>query len=171
MASTKSRRRQASATEPSKAEIATEAWRPIVAFVVATASRRSRVLDELGLTPTDGRSLASLEAETGRSMRSLADDWGCDASTVTWAVDRLEARGLAERRSAPHDRRLNLVALTPAGVLARDEIRARAEEPPSELLQLRRSELVALRDAAARLPTPSTSPGDSTHGRPPASDQ
>jgi hypothetical protein len=27
-------------------------------------------------------------------MRGLARDWQCDASTATWIVDRLEAKGL-----------------------------------------------------------------------------
>ena len=46
------------------------------------------------------------------SMRVLADEWTCDASNATFIVDRLEERGLAERRSVPEDRRLKLVVLT-----------------------------------------------------------
>ena len=34
-------------------------------------------------------------------MSALADAWKCDASNVTWLVDRLEEHGLAERRAAP----------------------------------------------------------------------
>lgn len=139
-------------SRPSKPELAAEAWRPIIAFIAETGPRRSRVFGELGLTPNDGRALASLDREIGRSMRSLASEWGCDASTTTWAVDRLEAKGLAERRGDPRDRRLRLVVLTERGVRVRDELRERMQEPPAELLQLRRSELIALRDAASKLP-------------------
>jgi len=98
-----------------KAELAAEAWAPLIDFIVATGPRRSHVFGELGLTPNDGRALGSLDPVTGRSMRSLADEWGCDASTATWAIDRLVAKGLAERRAHDRDRRITLVTLTAAG--------------------------------------------------------
>lgn len=148
------RRNSQSAKEQSKADLAAEAWRPIISFVAETGPRRSRVFSELGLTPNDGRTLGSLDRVAGRTMRALAAEWGCDASTATWAVDRLEGKGLAERRADPHDRRLKLVVLTERGAAVRDELRRRSQEPPTELLQLRRSELVALRDAASKLPVP-----------------
>ena len=154
------RRSTESAKQAAKADLASQAWRPIIAFVAGTGPRRSRVFGELGLTPTDGRTLGSLDTVKGRTMRALAAEWGCDASTATWAVDRLEAKGLVERRSDPRDRRLKLVALTERGTALRDELRRRTQEPPPELLQLRRSELVALRDAAARLPVPSWAAAD-----------
>jgi DNA-binding MarR family transcriptional regulator len=53
-------------------------------------------------------------------MRHLADRWGCDASFVTVVVDGLGGRGFAERRVAPHDRRIKAVELTPEGVDARN---------------------------------------------------
>jgi DNA-binding MarR family transcriptional regulator len=142
------------AGDVSKADLAAQAWRPIIAFIADTGPRRSGIFGELGLTPNDGRALASLEPEVGRPMRSLAREWGCDASTATWAVDRLEGKGLAERRADPNDRRVRLVVLTEHGARLRDELRVRMQDPPPELLQLRRSELIALRDAASRLPRP-----------------
>ncbi len=39
----------------------------------------------------------------------------CDASNVTGIVDRLEKRGLVERRVDPYDRRVKLLVVTPAG--------------------------------------------------------
>lgn len=145
----------------SKAHLAAEAWRPIIAFIAETGPRRSRIFGELGLTPNDGRALAGLDPAIGRPMRSLAGEWGCDASTATWAVDRLEAKGLAERRTDPHDRRVRLVVLTEHGTRLRDALRARMQDPPPELLQLRRSELLALRDAASKLPRPAWATGPS----------
>jgi hypothetical protein len=53
-------------------------------------------------------------------MRQLAESWGCDASFVTVVTDDLESAGLAQRRVAPHDRRIKTVELTHAGVEARD---------------------------------------------------
>jgi DNA-binding MarR family transcriptional regulator len=135
-----------------KARLAAEAWRPLIDFIVATGPRRSRVFGEMGLTPNDGRALASLDRTDGRAMRSLADLWGCDASTATWVVDRLVARGLAERRDHETDRRVKLVALTPSGEDVRDRIRDRIHEAPPELLELSEGELRALRDAARKLP-------------------
>jgi len=137
--------------EEHRAALAAEAWAPLIDFVVATGPRRSRVFGELGLTPNDGRALGSLNAAVGRSMRSLADEWGCDASTATWAVDRLVTKGLAERRPHETDRRVTLVALTPAGVDVRKRLLDLVHIPPPELLELSDGELVALRDAVARL--------------------
>jgi len=48
-------------------------------------------------------------------MRDLAVQLRCDASNVTGIVDRLEQRGLVERRPAPADRRVKTLVITPAG--------------------------------------------------------
>jgi len=139
-----------------KARAAREAWRAIFDFIVATSGERNVALGRAGLTPNDARTLASiaLTAE-GRSMHSLADEWQCDASTVTWIVDRLEARRLAERRPHPTDRRSRLVALTPAGKKLWSQIERAAYRPPRGLLELSQRELMALRDAVMNLPSES----------------
>ncbi|MGH2580552.1 MAG: MarR family winged helix-turn-helix transcriptional regulator [Actinomycetota bacterium] len=139
--------------EASKKELAAEVWRPLVDFFFKTAKHRSRVLGRYGLTPGDARALASLEAGEGRPMGALAEEWACDASNATWMVDRLEERGLAERRSSPTDRRVKLVVLTPLGRKTRSAIMEGMYEPPPELLRLDRADLEALRDALARLPS------------------
>jgi DNA-binding MarR family transcriptional regulator len=54
-------------------------------------------------------------------MRELAQRLCCDASNVTGIVDRLETRGLVERRTAPDDRRVKRLVLTEAGKSLRDE--------------------------------------------------
>jgi DNA-binding MarR family transcriptional regulator len=134
-----------------KTDLANESWRDIFDFIVATAGHRNRVLARLGLTPNDSRALTSLDQHAGRTLRSLAEAWRCDASTTTWIVDRLEARGLAERRPHPSDRRARLVVLTPLGSATRAELMAGSYAPPPELLELNRAELAALRDAVAKL--------------------
>jgi DNA-binding MarR family transcriptional regulator len=68
-------------------------------------------------------------------------------------VDRLETAGLAERRPKAGDRRVKLVALTPAGVKVKAELQAGIYQPPPELLHLPRRVLASLREAASRLPT------------------
>lgn len=135
-----------------RARLAAAAWGPMIDFILATGPRRSRVFGEFGLTPNDGRALATLDRQVGRSMRSLADEWGCDPSTATWAVDRLVAKGLAERVLHDRDRRVTLVALTDAGDDLRRRIRERVHDPPPELLEMSDDDLAALRDAASRLP-------------------
>jgi len=137
----------------SKKALAAEAWRPLVEFFFKTAKHRSRVLGRYGLTPGDARALASLEPGEGRPMGALAEEWSCDASNATWMVDRLEERGLAERRSSPKDRRVKLVVLTALGRKTRAAIMEGMYQPPPELLRLDRADLEVLRQALARLPS------------------
>jgi DNA-binding MarR family transcriptional regulator len=137
-----------------KGDLAAEVWRSIFDFIVGTAEQRIAVLARLGLTPNDGRALGMLDPDVGRTMRSLAAEWKCDASTATWIVDRLEAKGLAERRPHPPDRRVKLVVLTPQGVQTRTEMMAGTYAAPPELTELAASDLLVLRDALARLPKP-----------------
>jgi DNA-binding MarR family transcriptional regulator len=143
----------------SKSALAAEVWRRLFDFLIATRGQRDRVLGSFGLTPNDVRALGSLDREAGRSMRSLADAWGCDASNATWMIDRLEQRGLAERRSVPSDRRVKLVVLTPLGVKTRAELLEGVYQPPPELLALDRADLEVLRKAVAKLPAGKLPPG------------
>ena len=136
-----------------KQRVAKDAWRAIMDFIIATAAERSAPIGKAGLTPNDLRALTTISlGEGGRTMRSLAEEWRCDASTVTWIVDRLEQRGLAERRPHPTDRRSRLVALTPAGAIVLADLQKAIFQPPKQLLELNERDLVALRNAASKLP-------------------
>jgi len=141
-------------------ELAAEVWRRLFDFFISTSGQRQRVLAELDLTPNDSRALHTLDPREGRTMRSLADAWGCDASNATWIVDRLEARGLAERREKPGDRRVKLVVLTAAGVRTRKRLQKGMYEPPPELLAMPRAALEALGAATRELPVPESSSKD-----------
>jgi len=88
-------------------------------------------------------------------MRSLADEWECDASNATWIVDRLEKFGLAERRTVPHDRRVKLVVLTARGAKTKAELMEEFLAPPGELLDMSQGDLEALRRALETLPSAS----------------
>ena len=151
----------------SKKALAAEAWEPFARFFFETVKHRQRVFADRGLTPNDARALFVLDGTRGRSMSELADEWLCDASNATWIVDRLEERlegleqvvfdrleerGLAERRTMPTDRRVKLVVLTPKGSRTREEMFRKLYEPPPELLELDREDLEALRDAVSKLP-------------------
>jgi DNA-binding MarR family transcriptional regulator len=85
-------------------------------------------------------------------MRSLAEEWECDASNATWIVDRLERLGLAERRTVPHDRRVKLVVLTPRGQKLRLELLREFHTPPPDLLGLGERDLELLERLLKKLP-------------------
>jgi DNA-binding MarR family transcriptional regulator len=145
-----------------KAALAAEAWRLFFDFFLLTRPERDCVLEELELTPNDARALGMLDPVHGRTMRSLAEAWGCDASNATCVIDRLEQRGLAERQSVSDDRRVKMVVLTPEGARTRAALIEAIYKPPPALCELPRASLEALRDAASKLPrpTPTVMPGD-----------
>ncbi|MGH2728398.1 MAG: MarR family winged helix-turn-helix transcriptional regulator [Actinomycetota bacterium] len=137
-----------------KQELAADVWRSMFEFLIATRSQRDKVLAKLGLnglTPNDSKALFSLQPGEGKPMGALAGEWTCDASNATWMVDRLEERGLAERKASPHDRRVKLVVLTPLGAKTRKKLMDGMFSPPPELLRLERDDLLALRRALGKL--------------------
>ena len=135
-----------------KAAVAAEAWAALLDLTMGQRNRFFGILQEFGLTPGDLRALFALDHDAPRPMRTLAQTWACDASNVTWMVDRLETRGLVERRMLPSDRRVKTVALTPLGARTKAELFTRLHEPPADFLALDRAALQTLRDALARLP-------------------
>lgn len=133
-----------SAARVSTKALAREVWRAMFELLIRSAPTRTTSLARRGLTPNDSRALFSLDARTGRSMRSLADEWECDPSYATWIVDRLEALGLAKRQVVLHDRRVKLVILTRKGNRARTDLLKEFHQPPPEFAALDRVDLEAL---------------------------
>lgn len=131
--------------------LASEVWRRLFDFLIDTAGQRNQVLGRHELTPNDSRALFGLDARDGRTMSSLAAEWGCDASYATSIVDRLERRGLARRASREGDRRVKLVLLTPEGTKLRKVLQRELYRPPPELLALSAAELEALLAATEKL--------------------
>jgi DNA-binding MarR family transcriptional regulator len=138
-------------SKSSKAALAREVWSLMFDFLMRTSPQRAKSLGRRGLTPNDARALAALDQKIGRTMRSLAEDWECDASNATWVVDRLERLGLAERRAVPGDRRIRHVVLTAKGRKTRADLMREYHAPPADLLELDRDQLQALHDAVAKL--------------------
>jgi DNA-binding MarR family transcriptional regulator len=91
---------------------------------------------DLNLAPTQAMALHELEVEQSISMRELAQRLQSDPSSITGLVDRLEARGLVERRAHPRDRRIKGLALTPAGAHLRERLMARMYAAPSGVARL-----------------------------------
>jgi MarR family transcriptional regulator, organic hydroperoxide resistance regulator len=75
-------------------------------------------LADLGLSAAETNALAAFGGAQSRTVRELVDATGQRPSTFTGVLDRLERRGLIERRAYPTDRRSILVDLTPAGSAA-----------------------------------------------------
>jgi MarR family transcriptional regulator, organic hydroperoxide resistance regulator len=82
------------------------------------------------MTPQQIYALRSLSNERPLAMSELATSLGCDASNVTAIVDKLESRGLVERRAADRDRRVKALVMTDAGVRLRERIEERMQQQP-----------------------------------------
>jgi DNA-binding MarR family transcriptional regulator len=139
-----------------KLAVAAEAWGLMADFAFTKFQSRGHVtmLRRLGLTPGHLKALSILDPDQPKSMRSMADALACDASQVTWLVDRLEERGLVERRTSATDRRVKTLALTPSGIDTRRQIAEALYTPPEDLLTLDLASLEALRDELRKLPAP-----------------
>jgi len=122
---------------------AADAWKLMFDFLMKSAPQRLESQQKHGLTPNDSRALFSLD-KAGKPVGTLAREWGCDPSTATWLVDRLERAGLAERVPSPDDRRVKLVRVTRRGTETLQDLMAAYQRPPAEMSRLSRDELAAL---------------------------
>ncbi|MDE2082656.1 MAG: MarR family transcriptional regulator [Burkholderiales bacterium] len=68
-----------------------------------------------GITPVQYAALQAAQRQPGLDQRTLAGAIGLDTSTIAGVIDRLERRGLIERRASPTDRRVRLLLPTAAG--------------------------------------------------------
>lgn len=80
-----------------------------------------------GMTRAQWVILARLSRQPGISQNELAGVCEVEPITVGRLVDRLETRGLVERRSDPSDRRIKRLHLLPAAKPILDEITAYRE--------------------------------------------
>jgi DNA-binding MarR family transcriptional regulator len=136
-----------------KKDVAADVWRLMLECSMAQFGHASGILQQIGLTPGHMKLLMHLEEGDGRAMGSLAQSSRCDASTMTWLVDRLEERGLVERRKLASDRRVKAVALTPLGAKTKAELTQRLYQPPEALLTLDRGALEGLLGALEKIRT------------------
>ena len=108
--------------------------------------------DALNLGRGSGRVKALLVLTEGPlSLSELADAVQVDAPYATLIVDKLEERGLVERRTDPADRRRKLVALTPAGATAAQGALLIGREPPPGFTTLGAAELDTLEELVLRI--------------------
>lgn len=84
-------------------------------------------------------------------MRRIAQSLRCEPSNVTGIVDRLEARGLVERRPDPADRRVKIAAATDEGRATARRLRDALDFAREPLAALSEEERTALRDLLRRM--------------------
>ena len=125
-------------------DAATRAWRALTAVFLARKESFQQITASFGLNPGAMHALLSLDPDVPQSMSTLAGSWKCDASNVTWLVDRLEEHGLAERRAHPTDRRIRTVALTKKGIRVRAQVEAKLFEAPAFMHNLSLRDLETL---------------------------
>ena len=129
---------------------ASEAWALMHELFHASRRRFLAVASEFELSPPQVRALGVLDPDRPVPMSELAEALHCDNSNVTGIVDRLEDRGLVERRSATHDRRVKMLAVTERGAEIRERLAERLERPPEPLARLSPEDQRALRDIMRR---------------------
>ncbi len=126
-----------------------EAWALLARLLFQHGKPRfPAIARELDLHP--GQAIVVRLLAEPRQMGELAGAMHCDNSNITGIVDRLEERGLVERRSAENDRRVKLIALTPDGKHLREELNVRMAEPPEALTKLSEEDQRTLRDILRR---------------------
>ncbi|MEU0048330.1 MarR family transcriptional regulator [Streptomyces sp. NPDC006184] len=102
------------------------------------------------LTGPQARLLSLLSLEP-LPMRKLAQKLKCEPSNVTGIVDRLEARGLAERRPDPADRRVKVAAATEEGRRVARDLREGLHFAREPLAGLSEEQRRSLRDLLRRM--------------------
>ena len=116
----------------------------LLRWFFAQRARLPALAAEFDLSPVQCQVLRVIEPEAGVAMGRLAETLSCDASNVTGLVDRLESRGLIERRPSAEDRRVRVLVLTQAGVRLRASLIRRLTDPPDPLTRLSAADQRAL---------------------------
>jgi len=115
---------------------ASEVWALLLQVFGAERRRLPAVAAELGLPEAQCQVLQLLDPQAPVAMCRIAEALDCDPSNITGIVDRLQARGLVERRSDPRDRRVKKLVLTAQGRDRRKRLLERLDEPPSAIQAL-----------------------------------
>ena len=109
-------------------------------FVLVQRTHLPSMVADLELSPVQCQVLHVLAPNRPLAMHELARALACDRSNVTGLIDRLESRKLVERRPSASDRRVKVLALTPAGVRVRTALLERLAHPSEMFRRLSPSE-------------------------------
>src|SRR2546423_14643441 len=118
------------------AAAACRAWQLLRKFFFARRAPLPASGAEFDLSPVQCHVLHLIEPGEPMPMRRLADALSCDASNVTGLVDRLEQRGLVQRRPSVEDRRVKVLDLTSTGCRLRRQLLRRMTARPLPLSRL-----------------------------------
>ncbi|MGD9573185.1 MAG: MarR family winged helix-turn-helix transcriptional regulator [Thermoleophilia bacterium] len=132
-------------------DVAREAWAILVGLSLAQRRVWLEAGAKEGLTPPQAITLMRLRPDTPPSLGDLARHMHCDASYATALADRLEERGLVERRVSASDRRVRELVPTPEGIAAQERLRAAFTTPPPGLDTLSEDDVQALMRIAEKL--------------------
>lgn len=95
----------------------------VLDLATAVAADLQDVVGEFGLTNPLANLVWLLDPDADPApLRQLAGRLHCDPSNVTLLADRLEEKGIAERRPHPDDGRVRTLVLTPAGEAVRRKL-------------------------------------------------
>ena len=91
-----------------------------LAFLLVDAGRKLNDaydlnMKPLGLTRSQWRVVAYVSRTPGVSQTELAESIECSRMAITSLLDRMQAKGLVERREVENDRRVRAVFLTDKG--------------------------------------------------------
>jgi DNA-binding MarR family transcriptional regulator len=137
------------------------------------ASRRRfhKALEPEGLHPRDFGVMTMVDAHPGMSQQQLHEQTGIDPSSMVAVIDDLQARGLAERRSDPEDRRARAIFLTDEGQRTLQRSRKVAAKLQREMFSgLTEQELSTLHTLLRKLAESTPLPGDAPATGQPGSD-
>jgi DNA-binding MarR family transcriptional regulator len=137
----------AAAEEPSAGA---RAWNLMFEIMRASKPYMETAAAEFDMTPQQLYALRNLGGERLVTMSEFATLLGCDASNVTALADKLESRGLVERRSTSSDRRVKALVLTPAGAELYVRVAERMQQPPPAIDNLSEADQKALGDLLER---------------------
>jgi DNA-binding MarR family transcriptional regulator len=127
-------------TDPITAEVVTLIGRIVTRY----NTEFDNVAAHHALTRVQSRALLALEEPL--SMRELATRLRSEPSNVTGIVDRLEARGLIERRPDPADRRIKKIVTTEEGRTMNKDFKASLDFAAHPLATLDQGQRRQLRD-------------------------
>lgn len=150
MQANRSKKPLANREHEKKADPGREAWTLLLRLLRSEQANLLDVWAEFDLSSAQGDLLCSLEPGQSSRMVSLARTLHCHDSNVTGLVDRLEERGVLERRGDPEDRRVKLIALTRTGESLRERLLDRLSDPLPFVASLTLQDKVLLRDILRR---------------------
>jgi DNA-binding MarR family transcriptional regulator len=117
-----------------------ENYLALVEFLLKSKQQILAIGSELGLSAMQTLTLVLTNVSEPQPMSKFCTMFHCDASNVTGIVDGLEQKKLVSRQGDPHDRRVKVVNLEPAGIATRQEILQRLAQTSSLFANLTQDE-------------------------------